>query len=56
MSDNLFSLFVYTSKTDALDLNTIAKEFVSVNNRIFELLNFALKNNITRFVQEEQTP
>jgi hypothetical protein len=31
--NNLFTLFVYTSKTDALDLNGIAKEFVSVNNR-----------------------
>ena len=31
--NNLFMLYVHTSKTDTLDLVTVAKEFVSVNSR-----------------------
>ena len=31
--NNLFLLYVHTSRTDALDLSVIAKDFVSVNSR-----------------------
>ena len=31
--NNLFLLYVHVSKTDALDLTSIAKQFISVNSR-----------------------
>ena len=31
--NNLFLLYVHTSRTDALDLSAVAKDFVSVNSR-----------------------
>ena len=39
--NNLFTLFVYTSKTDELDLNIIAK----VNNRRMEVFKLAIIYN-----------
>ncbi len=44
--NNLFTLFVSTSETDALDHNTIAKEFVSVDYKLFlEVLKLLLANH-----------